>query len=316
MGKVEKITRIPITEAFRYEAKHFTPWLQDNIEVVGDAIGIELMNAEREQSTENFSVDIKAEAANGEIVVIENQYGASDHKHLGQLVTYLSSFEAKIAIWVVENPKQEHINAINWLNEGENNCDFYLLRVEAIKIGDSLPAPLLSLIVGPSEESKQIGKKRQEETQNDKLRKQYWDDLFEKSLELKINQFANINTSGKDPWAAVTAGIRGLTYQYWVNQKNTRVELRIDRGKGSDAENLEIFNNLKRNEVEIETSFGGKLNWAELEKHRVCSIRFDISNGGYKASEGNWDASIFKTAEAMKNLMKSTKPFIKSLKLQ
>jgi len=39
------------------------------------------------------------------------------------------------------------------------SANFYLLKVEGIRIGDSEPAPLLTLIVGPSEESREAGKK-------------------------------------------------------------------------------------------------------------------------------------------------------------
>lgn len=218
MNTVEKITRIPIQEAFRYEAKDFTPWLCENIEVIGNAIGVELINPEREQSTGNFSVDIKAETGYGGVVVIENQYGTSNHDHLGKLITYLSSFNAELAIWIVESPKQEHVNAITWLNEGDNNCDFFLLRVEAIKIGESFPAPLLSLITGPSIESKQIGKIRKEGSENERLRKAYWDLLFEKTNDLKINQFTSITASGRDAWMGATAGLKGLTYAFVIGK--------------------------------------------------------------------------------------------------
>jgi hypothetical protein len=41
-------------------------------------------------------------------------------------------------------------------------ANFYLLKIEAIQIGDSPPAPLLSVIVGPSEEGKEVGKAKKE----------------------------------------------------------------------------------------------------------------------------------------------------------
>ena len=252
MSQVEKITRIGIREAFPIEPKHFTPWLTENIEVVGDAIGLELSSAEKEQSTGNFSVDIKAKTLDGETVVIENQYGNSDHDHLGKLITYLSSFDAKVAVWIVETPKQEHINAITWLNEGENNCDFYLLRVEAIRIGSSPAAPLLSLVSGPSVESKQIGKKRKADSENDRIRLQFWADLIEVSKNIGLKQFSNLTARGSDAWIGTSAGKSGLTYVYWVNQKNFRIELRIDGGKDSEQENINTLNKLKNHRQDID----------------------------------------------------------------
>lgn len=314
MNNVEKITRIGIREAFPLEPRHFTPWLRDNIDVVSDAIGIELISPMSEQSTGNFSVDIKAETVDGETVVIENQYGNSDHDHLGKLITYLSSFSAKVAIWIVETPKQEHINALTWLNEGENNCDFYLLRVEAIKIGESAAAPLLSLIAGPSVESKQIGQKRKADNENDRLRGQFWDDLLEVSSSINIKHFAAIKASGRDAWIGSTAGKKGLTYVYWVNQTNCRIELRIDRGKDSEQENIDILEALRKHRPEIESSFGGELNWADLEGYRVCSIRKEIS-GGYKNSQDEWKAILSNLADNMNRLIKATSKHVKALSI-
>lgn len=311
--KVEKITRIPIREAFKFEYKHFTPWLCENIDVLGEAIGVELRNPEREQSTGNFNVDIKAEDGNGNTVVIENQYGSSNHDHLGKVITYLASFEAKIAIWIVEMPKQEHINAIAWLNEGENGCDFYLLKVEAIKIGESNPAPLLSIISGPSEESKQIGKIKKEQTHQDELRKSFWMLLLTKVNDVGIKLFTQSTVSGRDAWLAASAGVKGLSYVFWVNQTTTRIELRIDRGKGKDEENLEILNSFLSHKEQIEQAFGGELNWAELEGYRVCSIRLDIKNGGYKSSGEDWPEITEYVATSMAKLISATKPYLAGL---
>lgn len=97
---IDRITKIPLTEVWRNEAKNLTPWLCQNIDILSDALDIELTNAERKQSTGNFNVDIKAEDNEGNIVLIENQFGTSDHDHLGKLITYRTAFEAKIAIWI------------------------------------------------------------------------------------------------------------------------------------------------------------------------------------------------------------------------
>jgi hypothetical protein len=314
MSQVDKITRIKIREAFPIEPRDFTPWLTENIDVVGDAIGIELTGAEREQSTGNFSVDIKAQTQSGDVAVIENQYGKSDHDHLGKLITYLSSFDAKVAIWIVETPKQEHINAIAWLNEGENNCDFFLLRVEAIKIGDSPAAPLLSLISGPSAESKQIGRKRQEDSENDKLRAEFWRQLLEKNKASRVKRFDSITARGKDAWIGASAGKTGLTYMYWINQNNCRIELRIDRGKNSEQENLNILQNLKTSKAEIEEVFGSPLIWAELEGYRVCSIRIEFP-GGYKSGDNDKAILIDKLANSMKNLIEATSKHVRALRV-
>lgn len=315
MKTINKISRLPIKDVWKHEDRNLTPWLCENIDVISDAIGLQLTNPEREQSTGNFNVDIKAEDENANVVVIENQYGTSNHDHLGKLITYLTSFEAKTAIWIVEEPKQEHINAINWLNEGDNNCDFYLLKIEAICIGDSSPAPLITKIVGPSEESRKLGKIKKEDTERHKRRFAFWSLLLESTKSKGLTSFNTISPT-KDSWIAATSGTRGLQFTFWVHQSNMRIELRIDRGKGSEEENLSIFNKLKQYQSKIDEEFGTPLTWADLEGYRVCSIRKDYETGGYVSDEENWGKIINEAVEGMFNLQMATKNYIKDLKLK
>jgi len=313
MKDVSKITRLKIKDVWRYEDRELTPWLCDNIDVVGDAIGLQLTNPSRERKSENFSVDIKAEDMDGNFIIIENQFGASDHDHLGKLVTYLASFEAKVAVWIVETPKQEHVSAITWLNEGSNNCDFYLLKIEAIKIGNSESAPLLTKIVGPSEEGKSLGKVKKEDAERFGLRLSFWEKLLSKAKKINLSLFGSISPT-KDSWISASAGIRGFSYVFWVNQYSVRLELRIDRGKGSEEENLRILNVMKGHKLEIENVFGQDLSFDDLEGYRVCSIRKDYENGGYKSDETIINSVIDQMIQSMQLLEKATRPFLMQFK--
>lgn len=109
---IQKITRIPLREAFKHEAHDFTRWLEDNIDVLNDCLDISLSNAEREQNAGDFSVDIVAEDESGAKVIVENQLEKSNHDHLGKLITYLVAMEAKAAVWIVSDPRPEHVSAI------------------------------------------------------------------------------------------------------------------------------------------------------------------------------------------------------------
>lgn len=55
------------------------------------------------------------------------------------------------------------MTAIGWLNQSSVDCDFNLVKIEAIKIGESDPAAQFTLISGPSETSKAIGKIKKED---------------------------------------------------------------------------------------------------------------------------------------------------------
>lgn len=110
--ELSKIEKMELRDIWKHESYGFTKWLQDNIDVLSDALGITLSNPEREKSAGKFSVDLVAEDEAGNPVIIENQLDKSDHDHLGKLITYLAAIEAKTAIWIVRDPRPEHIAAI------------------------------------------------------------------------------------------------------------------------------------------------------------------------------------------------------------
>lgn len=309
---IERIQRVPLRKVWKHEAHDFTVWLEGNIDVLREIVGFEILNPEREQSSGNFSVDLKAEDASGNSVIIENQLEKSDHDHLGKIITYLAAFDAKVAIWIVSHPRQEHIDAISWLNQGSNDCDFYLLQIEAIQIGNSAPAPLITKIVGPSEEAKQVGRIKQEDSMRHHLRLAFWTRLLEISKQ-KHTLFNSISPT-KDTWIGTSAGKRGFQYAYWLTKDSIRAELRIDLGKDSDAENLRFFNQLKNHQKAIETAYGGSLEWNEAEGYRVCIVRQVINEGGYRNPENEWDGIIEKAIDSMKRLELAMKPIITKLK--
>ena len=96
----------------------------------------------------------------------------SDHDHLGTIITYLTAIGAKTAIGIAKTARPEHIAAISWLNES-SSASFYLLQIEAIRIGDSLSAPLLTLIAPPSEEGRAIGEQKKEMVEREKKRSEF-----------------------------------------------------------------------------------------------------------------------------------------------
>ena len=148
--------------------------------MLNNAIDLSLSIVEREQAAGDFSVDLVAEDESGNPVIIENQLERSNHDHLGKLITYLTQIGAKAAIWIVADPRPEHISAISWLNES-SSASFYLLKLEAVRIEDSPPAPLLTLIVGSSEESQEVGETKKEFTERHILRHRFWTQLLERA---------------------------------------------------------------------------------------------------------------------------------------
>lgn len=309
---IGKIDRVPLRDVWKHEAIDFTRWLEENIEVLNDILDLNLTTAEREKDAGDFSVDLVAEDDKGNTVVIENQLEKSNHDHLGKLITYLTAVGARTAIWIVSDPRPEHINAISWLNEG-SAASFYLLKVEAIRIGDSAPAPLLTLIVGPSKEGREVGETKKELAERYEIRHQFFTGLLDYA-KTKTKLHAGVSPSEYN-WLATGAGVRGLSYNYSLTKHASTVELYIDRGKDAEKENKTIFDQLFAAKDEIERAFGEPLEWQRLEDRRACRIRKKLTIGGWRDEPSKWPAVYDAMVDAMIRLEKALKPHVQKLKV-
>lgn len=307
---IGKLQRVPLREVWKHEARDFTQWLQENIDVLNSALNLSLINVEREQAAGAFSIDLVAEEESGGTVIIENQLEKSDHDHLGKVITYLTVIDARAAVWIVSEPRQEHVAAISWLNE-ETGADFYLLKVEAVRIGDSPPAPLLTLIVGPSAETKSVGLQKKEIAARSNIRYQWWAGLVARP---DARLHAHISPS-RYSWISVSTGIRGLSYNYVVNKDESAAELYIDRGKDMDEENKAIFDQLFSEREEIESKLSHKPLWDYLDGRRSCRVRITVQ-GGYRSPDEEWGAIQGRMVDAMNELEAVFQPKIQKLRLR
>lgn len=310
-GSIGRLRRVPLREVWKHEAFDFTRWLQDNLDVVSDEIGIELADAEREQPAGSFSVDLIAKDESDNLVIIENQLEKSDHDHLGKVITYLTSYEAKTAIWIVSDPRPEHITAIAWLNQSKL-ASFYLLKVEAVRIGDSMPAPMLTLIVGPSEEGHAVGETKQERVEQDQTIQRFWISLLERARE-KTSLHANSNP-GRGTWLSHRIGLTDSMLNYIVRVHDGRVELYISSGSADD--NRRIFNEIYRHKEEIEASLHQQLEWDNRDDRQICKIVMQVDTmGGYRDTD-HWPEIQETLIDAMIRFESALRPAISELLAQ
>ena len=307
---IGSLRRVSLREVWPHEAQDFTPWLAENIDVLNNAIDLSLSIIEREQAAGDFSVDLVAEDESGNSVIIENQLERSNHDHLGKLITYLTAIDAKAAIWIVKEARPEHISAISWLNES-SSASFYLLKLEAVRIEGSPPAPLLTLIVGSSEQSQEVGETKKELTERHLLRRQFWTALLESAKE-KTSLHANTSSSQYN-YVMTGAGRSGLNFRYVIQQHTSDIDLYIDRGRDADNENEEIFDTLEEAKEEIEEVFGESLEWQRLEGKRACRIGKRFSLGGYRDDEEEWSEIQDAMIDGMIRLEAALRPHIDRL---
>jgi len=160
--KLSRITKINPREVWKHEALDFTQWLakEENISVLCEELEINLENVKPEAAAGRYNVDLVADDIDTKRkVIIENQLEPTDRKHLGQLLTYASAYDASIIIWVVTDYTEEHRQAIDWFNRNiSENISFFLVQIEVYRIGDSDPAPKFNIICEPNNWGKTVKK--------------------------------------------------------------------------------------------------------------------------------------------------------------
>jgi len=310
MTQIGRLQPVALRELWHHEARDFTTWLAENLDLLGEALGLELSLVEREATTGPFSADILAEDGAGNSVIIENQLERTDHDHLGKLITYLSNLDAKMAVWITKEPRPEHEKAIHWLNEVlPADTAFSLVKIEAYRIGDSPAAPLLTIVAGPSPEARQIGEQKKDLAERHLLRLEFWKQLLELAKQ-KTPLHARISP-GTENWISAGSGRGGLTYNYYIRMTDAQVELYIDRGDVD--ENKRIFDALYIQKQTIEQAFGGPLDWQRLDNRRACRICYVLAGGGLRDRE-DWSTIQGRMVEAMTRLELALKPHIKQLR--
>lgn len=309
MSKIGKLEPVPIRELWKHEERSFSVWLEQNLDVLSKAIGLELSDPKRELLAGDFQCDLVAEDENGDRVIIENQLEATNHDHLGKVLTYITNLDAKAAVWISASPRPEHIRAIEWLNEiTPDNVAFYLVRLAAYRIsGHEDAAPLFTVIVGPSAEAKSFGKEKKELAERHILRLKFWEQLLECAKQKGVLLHAQRSPT-RQSWISAGAGVQAgvsFTYVAWMTEE-TAVELYIDTG--DKDENKRIFDALFAKKQEIEKAFGSSLSWERLDDKRGSRIRYVVKEGGL-TDQAKWQSMQEAMISAMDRLSKALKPY-------
>jgi len=281
LGKLEKVDLKTIWEN---EAYNFTPWLaqKENLELLGDAIGIELELEAQEKNVGPFRADILCKNTSDEsLVLIENQLERTDHKHLGQLLTYAAGLQSVVIVWVASKFTEEHRKALDWLNEiTDERFSFFGLEVELWKIGNSPAAPKFNIISQPNNWSKTVARAaknldNQETNETKGLQYRYWQN-FISYLEISSSKLRPQAPTPKH-WLTFSIGRSGFHVNALLNTVANRigVELVIADKDGEKSS----YHLLANDKEAIEREMGSVLEWRENpEKNRSSILLFFSAN--------------------------------------
>jgi hypothetical protein len=263
---------VDIRDVWRMEARDFTPWLAENIGKLAEAIGMELEVEQREAPVGDFSLDLLAkDLGSGRHVVIENQFGATNHDHFGKILTYAAGVDASTVVWVTETVREEHRQALEWLNrQTEDKTRFFAVEVAVVKIDDSRPAVVFKAVVSPNawQRDTKLAADRRTSPRAESYRRYFQlllDELREK------HRFSGAKAAQPQNWYSFASGVSGISYSTsFTRDGRVRVEVYIDRGDGE--ENEAIFNGFLNDKNEIERAFGDALAWERLDDRRACRV--------------------------------------------
>lgn len=176
LGKIERVE--DLRKIWSNEARDFTVWLaqDENLTMLGETVGIDINLEERESPVGSFSVDLFAtEEGTGRKIIIENQLEDTNHDHLGKIITYAAGKEASVIIWIVKRARDEHRQAVEWLNQHtDENIGFFLLEIELWKINGSVPAPRFNVVERPNDWAKAM-KASEGLSDTKKTNLEYWE---------------------------------------------------------------------------------------------------------------------------------------------
>jgi len=270
IGELKKLKLSEIRKIWPHEEKDLSPWIAKNIEALNNALNLQIEIENAEEYIYNFRLDLAGTDNYSQMpVLIENQFGKSNHDHLGKLITYSGVKEAGIIIWISNEIQIAHRNAIEWLNKiSPQEMTFYGVELEVFTIDNSLPAPNFRIVAGPPP-SKRRTMSNGEISPRYKLYQKFFSKLRKKVLSLNPN-ISRAQALPRSYWS-IPAGRSGFSIAAcFVMESKFRVELYIDTGK--KEYNDFIFENLEERKSSIEKGIENELVWELLPEKRASRI--------------------------------------------
>ena len=271
------LTAVAVREIWSHEATGFTPWLAQptNIALLAGALGLGEVEVEAtERTVGRFSADIVAREEGGSWVLIENQLEATDHRHLGQLITYLAGLEGDATIvWIATTFLEEHRAAIDWLNNNTTDrFEFFGVEIEVLRIGASQPAPRFNVVAKPNDWSRGVRSttRRADETllgERHHIRITYWASFAEYLKE--AGSTFRIRRPNKAHWFSFGIGKAGVHLNATISTEKERIG--VELYTPNDPEKT-AFHALLAQKDAIEKEFGEHLVWQELPGKKATRI--------------------------------------------
>ena len=292
--KLGKLKQVELRSIWEHEATEFTPWLakEENLELLSDAIDIELVLDRTEKPVGSFSADILCkDVSNDNWVLIENQLEKTNHKHLGQLITYATGLNAVTIIWIASEFTEEHRAALDKLNEiTPTSYNFFGIKMEAWCVDDSKPAPVFKIVSKPNNWSRSISAATRSTDINDygetKINQfEFWKTLCS-TIDEKKGTPLKVQKPSPKHWHNFSIGKSGvgLNMTFNSNKDILGVEIYIIKDQS-------IFEYLEQDKNKIESELGESLEWQPRPEKKASRIIIKRENSVLE-NKNEWNKYI------------------------
>lgn len=302
-----RLESVDVRNLWKHEQYDFSVWLSkpENIDYLSDELGLTLTDVQTEVFVGSYRCDVVAkDETSGIQVVIENQLEASNHDHLGKIITYASGLNASVIVWIVTEAKEEHRSAIEWLNNNTSQgISFFLIELHAYKIGDSLPAPKFEMIEKPNDFIKYNKVSKDEgDTVSRARRFEFWT-KFNEVLIAKGKPF-NVRKPSTDHWYDVAIGTSKAHISINLVNKEGKIVLEL-----YIPDDKPLFDMLYEQQTEIEAELNMNFEWERLNKKKASRIKYAIPGLNFE-DQSNYSELMDKVIECVQKMRDTFKKCI------
>ena len=269
--KIGMLKEVDIRDLWKHEQYDFSNWLAepDNITYLNDILGLTLVDVNQEVYVGSYRCDIVAKDETSETkVIIVNQLEASNHDHLGKIITYASGLDAKVIVWIVKQAKEEHRSAVEWLNNNtRSGIDFFLLELHAYKIGDSDPAPKFEVVEQPNDfiKSSKTTSSNENLNKSQSERLAFWEQF--NSEVVSHGKPFNTRKANTDHWYNVAIGSSSCYISITLVNSSSFVGVEL-----TIPDNKDLFDSLYEKKEEIDSKIGFDMEWERLNEKKASKI--------------------------------------------
>jgi hypothetical protein len=270
-----RLVPVALREVWAHEALDFTPWLLANADALGEALDMDLEITIAEHPVGGFSLDLIAtDLRSNERVIIENQIETTDHAHLGQLLTYAGGTDPVNIVWIAAEFRDEHRAALDWLNQRTDaDTRFFGVEVRAVRIGDSLPAPLFHVVAKPNDWGKSIRTQARSQEGSASEKNLLYATFWDRYLTRVTKEHPDWTRARKPPaqnWFPTRSGVSGVQFTVSFGRRGLQSELYFDHP--DPTANIAMFEALHGLRDAIESAYGGTLSFEPLTDRKACRI--------------------------------------------